>query len=265
MPRHSPDRIACAVLAAALLPSGIVRAAQVVDAQDGTPVEAVISLRQPTRIRIEGSTIREVFGNVQSSSCGNGAQTKPSTAAAPEAAADVLVECDQEKGEIYLRPLGGPDKPINLFVSSPQATYTLLLRPVDQPAHTVVLRDRSLPVAADGTSSAGGPSANPIRRLKWLLLAMASEPPPPDIRSETVNRVIPLWAQTRFTLLRRFEGRGLVGEQYALQNLGHEVIVLAEQEFDREGDRVAGVAIEHHNLRPGERTHVYVLRFGGAP
>ena len=40
-------------------------------------------------------------------------------------------------------------------------------------------------------------------------------------------------------------------------------MVLTEQEFDREDDEaggVAGVAIEHHNLRPGERTLVFVIR-----
>lgn len=265
MPRHSPDRIAGIALAAALLSSGTARAAQVIDVQDGTTVEAVISLREPTRVRIEGSTIRDVFGNLQSSSCGGGTQaTAPAPTTSP-AAADVLVECDLEKGEIYLRPLGGPDKPINLFVSSPQATYTLLLRPVDRPADTLVLRDRTLPADGSPASSARGPSANPIRRLKALLVAMASDTLPPDIRSETVNRDIPLWAQTRFTLLRRFEGRSLIGEHYALQNFGTEVMVLAEQEFDREGSQVAGVAIEHHNLRPGERTNVYVLRFGDTP
>ncbi len=265
MPRRNLDRIAGIALTAMLLSSEPALAAQVVDVQDGTTVEAVIALREPTRVRIEGSTIRDVFGNLQSSSCGGGTQaTAPAPTTSP-AAADVLVECDLEKGEIYLRPLGGPDKPINLFVSSPQATYTLLLRPVDRPADTLVLRDRTLPADGSPASSARGPSANPIRRLKALLVAMASDTLPPDIRSETVNRDIPLWAQTRFTLLRRFEGRSLIGEHYALQNFGTEVMVLAEQEFDREGSQVAGVAIEHHNLRPGERTNVYVLRFGDTP
>lgn len=264
MPRRNLDRIAGIALTAMLLSSEPALAAQVVDVQDGSTVEAVIALREPTRVRIEGSTIRDVFGNLQSSSCGNGAQATPPAATAASAGADVLVECDLEKGEIYLRPLGGPDKPINLFISSPHATYTLLLRAVDRPADTLVLRDRTLP-AASAPASAHGASANPIRRLKALLVAMAAEQPPADIRSEPVNRDIPLWAQTRFTLLRRFEGRGLIGEHYALQNLGTEVMILAEQEFDREAGQVAGVAIEHHNLRPGERTNVYVLRFGGTP
>ena len=38
--------------------------------------------------------------------------------------------------------------------------------------------------------------------------------------------------------------------------------MLAEQEFDRETGDVLGVAIENHNLRPGESTSVYVIRQG---
>ncbi|MCD9026738.1 type-F conjugative transfer system secretin TraK [Luteimonas sp. BDR2-5] len=238
-------------------------AEQIVEVRDGAAVEALVSLREPTRVRIEGAAIREVFGNLQSGNCGAtpAVGAGPGTNAAP---AEILVECDLDKGEIYLRPVGVPDKPINLFVSSPHATYTLLLRPVDRPADTLVLRDRTLP-ATEPAAAVLGAAANPIRRLKGLLVAMASGQAPPDIRTEAVDRDVPLWAQVRFTFQRRFEGRGLIGEHYVLHNLGSDVMVLAEQEFHREGGNVAGVAIEHHNLRPGDRTNVYVLRFGARP
>lgn len=270
MPAHTPNLAWRHVwLIGLLVPAASVHASRVVDVQDGVVVEAIVSTREPTRVRIDGSLIRDVFGNLESTSCGNAASTTPvATASGSPAAinaAEVLVECDVDKGEIYLRPLGSSDKPINLFISSPHATYTLLLRRADTPADTLVLRDRTLAVTASPAQSARGASANPIRRLKAMLVAMASDQLPSDIRAETVNRDIPLWHQVRFTLRQRFEGRGLIGEHYVLQNLGNEIMVLAEQEFDRDSGDVAGVAIEHHNLRPGERTNVYVLRFGGVP
>ena len=40
-------------------------------------------------------------------------------------------------------------------------------------------------------------------------------------------------------------------------------MVLAEQEFDREAGGVLAVAIENHNLRPGDSTTVFVIRQGG--
>ena len=48
-------------------------ALQIVDARDGVAVEAILSVREPTRIRIEGSPISDVFGNIHSSSCGGAA------------------------------------------------------------------------------------------------------------------------------------------------------------------------------------------------
>jgi len=41
---------------------------------------------------------------------------------------------------------------------------------------------------------------------------------------------------------------------------GLTLMVLAEQEFDREGAQVMGVSIENHNLQPGETTNVFVIR-----
>ena len=266
MHRSNRDSACGWLLVAALAAPLAAHAVQVVDVRDGAAVEALVSLREPTRVRIEGAAIREVFGNLQSTSCGGNAPTAGLPAQqATTTSAEVLVECDLGKGEIYLRPVGVPDKPINLFVSSPQATYTLLLRPVDRPADTIVLRDRTLPAASEAANVVRGAAANPIRRLKGLLVAMASGQLPPDIRAEPVNRDVPLWAQVRFTFLERFEGRGLVGEKYLLENISSASMVLAEQEFDRESGNVAGIAIERHNLRPGESTSVYVIRRGVAP
>jgi conjugal transfer pilus assembly protein TraK len=40
-------------------------------------------------------------------------------------------------------------------------------------------------------------------------------------------------------------------------------MVLAEPEFDREAAQVVAIAVENHNLRPGESTHVFVIRRAG--
>ncbi len=103
--------------------------------------------------------------------------------------------------------------------------------------------------------------------MKALLVAMASDRVPPDVRVDELNQTVQLWAEARFSLMRRYEGRSLIGEKYLLQNISGAVMVLAEQEFDRPdskaGGQVLGVAVEHHQLRPGESTSVYVIRRGG--
>jgi conjugal transfer pilus assembly protein TraK len=175
---------------------------------------------------------------------------------------ELVLECDKDKGEVYIRPVGKSSKPINLFVSSTQATYTLLLHRSDTPADTIVIRDPSARLLKpdNANPSPSGPSANHIRAMKALLVAMASDRVPPDVRVEEVNRLVPLWLEARLSLMRRYEGRGLVGEKYLLQNISSTLMVLAEQEFDREGAQVMGVSIENHNLQPGETTNVFVIR-----
>ena len=248
------------------------------DARDGVAVEAVLSIKEPTRIRIEGAPITDVFGNIHSSSCGAGnAAATPAGIVTPAAnpGGEIVLECDRDKGEIYIRPVGDSAKPVNLFISSAHATYTLVLRKADTPADTIVIRDpgqRALqamqsPTGASGPQTPLGTAPNHIRGLKTLLLAMASDRVPPDIRMDELNQPIQLWAEARFSLMRRYEGRGLVGEKYLLQNVSQAVMVLAEQEFDRpdspSGGQVLAVAVEHHNLRPGETTNVFVIRRGG--
>lgn len=248
-------------------------ALQLVEARDGVTVEAVIAVKEPTRIRIENAPITDVFGNLYSSNCAVPAATvagTPSpTAPAVNPAGEIALECDRDKGEIYVRPVGTSSasaKPINLFVSSANATYTLLLRRSDTPSDTIVIRDKTARRAGSDPSSvrqgALGTSANHIRAMKALLVGMASDRIAPEVRVEEINRQIQLWNEARFSLMRTYEGRGLIGEKYLLTNISDQTMVLAEQEFDRADGGVVGVAIENLNLRPGESTSVYVIRLG---
>lgn len=263
---------AIATVAAVIL-AAPAHALQLVEASDGVSVEAILSIKEPTRIRIENAPITDVFGNILSSNCGpspalptNPGITAPGAGLpAINPGGEIVLECDRDKGEVYIRPVGDSAKPVNLFVSSAGATYTLLLRRADTPADTIVIRDKT-PKAfrATGTNqAAAGPSPNPIGAMKALLVAMASDRVPADIQVDEVHRTIQLWTEVRFSLVRQYEGRGLIGEKFLLQNVGTEPMVVAEQEFDRDGGEVAGIAIEHHNLRPGESTSVYVIRRGG--
>ena len=265
------------LLAALALSVTPARALQVVEARDGVAVEAILSIREPTRIRIENAPITDVFGNIHSSNCGSAAATGAGTTIATppvNPGGEIVLECDREKGEIYIRPVAqAPEasgKPVNLFISSAHATYTLLLRRSDTPADTIVIRDktpRQFEPTNAGTQGPLGPSPSHIRAMKVMLVAMASDRVPPDIRVDELNRPLQLWAEAKFSLMRRYEGRGLVGEKYLLHNVSPIVMVLAEQEFDRPdskaGGQVVGVAIEQHKLRPGESTSVYVIRRGG--
>lgn len=264
----SPWPLLALLLAGASLPA---HALQLIEARDGVTVEAVMSIKEPTRIRIEHGPITDVFGNIHSSNCaaavaaspGAGAAALPAMAPAINPAGEIMLECDRDKGEIYVRPVGNATKPVNLFVSSANATYTLLLRRSDTPSDTIVLRDRQARTGqAPSRQGPLGASANPIRAMKALLVAMASERAAADMRVEEINRPVQLWNEASFTLVRTFEARGLIGEHYRLTNISGLPMVLAEQEFDRADGSVLGVAIDNLNLRPHDSTHVYVIRLG---
>lgn len=250
-------------------------ALQLVEARDGQTVEATVSLKEPTRIRLEKGQITDVFGNIYSSSCGSAGTTPVSAPGVPTGPqvnplGEVVLECDRDKGEVYVRPVGTGMKPINLFVSGEGATYTLLLKRADVPADTIVIRDKSVarqnsgkPGATNFPAAMLGTSPVHIRSLKSMLITMASGRVSPDVRVEEVGRPIQLWSEARFTLMRTFESRSMIGEVYLLSNVSDRQMVVAEQEFDREDGNVLAVAIENHNLRPGEATNVYVIRSGG--
>ncbi|MBW3512109.1 type-F conjugative transfer system secretin TraK [Janthinobacterium sp. NKUCC06_STL] len=246
-------------------------AVQTREVRDGATVEAVIAAHEPTRIRIEGEKIIDVVGNIHSSS--NCAPKSPDasipvptgTAAAINPAGQVTLACDLAKGEIYIQPVGTAAKPINLFISSATATYTLRLNRADVPADTIVISDKSAKrqsKAANATGPAPARSAAFIRSLKSMLVFMATEQVPDDVRMEERNEVRLLWAESEMKLIREFDGRGFIGETYALKNISGVPLVLAEQEFDRDDGDVLAVAIENLNLRPNESTRVYVIRAG---
>ena len=241
MRKSLPPRLWLAVLFAASSPS--VQALQVLDARDGLSVAAKLSLKEPTRIKVEGAAIGEVFGNVWQD------KTNP--------AGDVIVETDPAKGELYVRPVStSATKPINLFVSTTHATYTLLLQPVDMPADTIVLRDRTSRVARSAVSPGKAPTH--VRALTGFLTAMANDAPTADMRVEDTALDVRLWQGTRFTLLRRYESPVLIGERYLFTNLGEAALALESRWFGKEG--VLGVAVEQATLEPQASTHVFVLR-----
>lgn len=240
---------------------------QTIDARDGVSVDAAISIKEPTRIKVADAAITDVFGNIHSSNCG-GAPPAAAARGAPPAVnpgGEVVLECDREKGEIYVKPVGSSSKPVNLFVSTSKTTYTLVLRRVDMPADTILIRDRSLSVHAQERSGRAGVPGQHVRRIKLMLGAMAASHPGADVRVEDHRRPVGLWKEARFVLLRTYESRGLVGEKYRLTNISRDPMVLAEQEFDRDGKGVVAVSIENLNLRPGDSTVVYVIRSEGQP
>jgi conjugal transfer pilus assembly protein TraK len=231
-------------------------------------VEALVSQHEPTRIRIADGQITDVVGNIHSGRCapitgepGVLAAAQPAGTTLPiNANGELVVECHRTRGEIYIRPVGEGDKPINLFVASADATYTLLLRRADIPADTIVLRDPS----ASFARNRGEPTPQgTVREIKELLRALAASRPGPEWQPDIqVNQAHTrtLWPATQSTLLQRLSGRGLVGEHYRVRNTGENTLKLSEPTIAAVLEDVAGVAADRTTLPPGDSASVYILR-----
>ncbi|AXA91337.1 type-F conjugative transfer system secretin TraK [Massilia sp. YMA4] len=252
------------LLATSMMASVDCCAVQRKEVHDGLSVEAVVSLREITRIRVEDSMITGVVGKVHPAS-GCGAPRESSAAAtaqlaAVSTAAEAIVTCDMTKGEIYLQVKGRDKKPINLFVSTNRATYALILRKADVPSDTIVLVDALAGRTAASQSATRSRHDSYIKKIKTFMRAMVGDRTPDDVRSESVNLVLPLWQEASLRMVNKYQGRNLIGERYVLTNTSETTLSLAEQEFDRTGSEVLAIAIANHNLRPYESTAVYIVR-----
>lgn len=225
------------LLALLLLASNSASALQVLDGVDGQVLLAKISAKEPTRIAISNGRIKQFVGNE----------------------GDLVIQKDTSNGQIFVHPASMTGKPVNLFVTDDKgATYTLLLQPVDIPAETILLRDKQ---AQMNTLSQVERAGSYDRVLKGMVLVMATDDVPPDVEVKDVDRDIALWREARFTQLKTYLGRDLVGEKYRLTNVSAKPMVIAEQELYRKG--VLAVSVEKTSLDPNESTNVFIVRERG--
>lgn len=215
------------------------RAQQVVDASDGRPRIVKVSQRDPSRIAVDGGRIVNLVYDEN----------------------DLAATVDKDNGQVFVTPR--VSRPISVFVQSERATHPLILQPQDVPLQSITIRD----------APAAPPETRPISRVtieragahdlavKRLLTAMARGERPVEFSVREVNQPLSLWRESMFALVQRYEGRSLVGEHYRLTNASASVMRLAEQELFKDG--VVAIAIELHQLQPGQSTDVFVLRQAG--
>jgi conjugal transfer pilus assembly protein TraK len=243
---NRPGRVlAASALVVAVAWSGLSLAAVTLDMRDSDSASAKISLKDPTRVRVNGARITDVRGSV--------IRTKDNPGGV------LVAALDEDKGDLYLQPVQPRGMPpaTSIFVSTERATYTLLLVPMDIPADTIVIRDRGSVASLSSPSSKRLP--NHERELIALLKSVADQRAPASMVTNEVNQPVALWREAHFVLLRRYEGhpRWIV-EAFELTNVSGAPMVLDEREFLTEG--VAAVGLEQIILAPGEIVPVSIVR-----
>jgi conjugal transfer pilus assembly protein TraK len=238
-------------------------AAQFIDTRDGDTAIASMSIKDQTRIRLERGRITDVIGDVYSK------DRNP--------AGRLVVIADEEDGELYVRPVDGSTRSVKVDLRTDRGKFSLLLQPVDMPGDTLVLRPRGMAMPAGAAQQApenecAAQSLPPaqalaapmprnmahVRALKALTLAMAGQELPADVEVRDLNLAVTLWREARLVLLSTYLARELVGERYELSNVSESILVIDEREFYRDG--VQSVSVMTHQLAPGARTAVWVVR-----
>jgi len=208
---------------------------QIVEVEDNGAYQVKLSARELTRIVVDSGRIRRIDGNE----------------------GEFVIQRDAKLGQAFVRPVV-VDKPLNLFISSESGrVYSLVMTPLDIPAHTVVLREKGAvrsAIAAPSPQKAGSYEAGILR----LVSAMARNDPGTQIEVRHDVTDVALWRGFRFVREASFIERAQVGERYRLTNNTGASQVIAEQEFYKAG--VIAVAVEILQLAPGQSTAVYIVR-----
>lgn len=223
--------------------AGITHAETLLDMRDGASATAKLSLKDPTRLRIDGLRITDVRGS--------SLRTKDNPAGV------LTASLDEDKGDLYLLPVTPQSlfAATSIFVSTARSTYTLVLVPMDIPADTIVIRDRVTLAAPSGNKRL--PTHE--RELIDLLKTVATSPAPANLYAVEINQPVHLWQEARFVLRQRYEGNPRwVVEVFDLTNISASPMVLDEREFLTTG--IAAVALEQTILGPGETVPVRIVR-----
>lgn len=237
------DRLTRPVLTALLLVvSWPAAALQIIEVLDGQSAAIKVSAREMTRIAMaDGGRIAHFWG----------------------LDGRVVVEPDRDEGQIFLRlPPGSSKKAFSFFIKDDQGyTYTILAAPVNIPADTVLLRPKNRNAGSDaGKKGLGGEPIPYIERLKELMREMVRGAVPEGYEPESISKTIPLWKETRLTLINRYRGRDYLGEVYQLSNVSKQVVRVEEREFGALAGNIRAVSIGRHTLQPGETTAIYLIR-----
>lgn len=170
----------------------------------------------------------------------------------------VLIEADEEAGQVMIKPVRGASGSFTIFVRDGEGnTYTLRGTPADQHGSTIFLKPI---VRQTGTTLDAADRAIPwMTRAKGVLREIARDGQATGHEPKEIDRIIPIWRETEIRHVRSWHGRFVV-DVLEVRNVSDRTINLRERDFSRFGGNVRAVAIETHALDTDESTHVYVLR-----
>lgn len=206
--------------------------------EDGDTFRIKLSTRDLNRISVKGGRISKIW------------------------ARDGFLVIQKAQGEALILPASTSPAVFSFFVRDEYgSTYTLVAERFDIPAQSIVLDpakkfpDKQVSGVFDKANS------DPIRiKSNKLIKAMALDNDLKGYSKALYNAVVPLWKETRITLVRAYEGRDFRGDVYLIENISDDSLTFNETEFQDFGDHVFGVALGKLDVAPKETTTLFIVR-----
>ena len=167
-----------------------------------------------------------------------------------------ILDVKVDEGNVFVKFMEGqPPGPQELFFIAPSGVYSMILVPKGIPSQTIIVR---IPKEDVSEALNWETSHSYIAGLKELIKAMYEERPPRGFSVKEVSEERSRWKEVKEVLRRIYAGATLQGELYELTNVSTEAVRLIENEFYEKG--VLAVSVERHELKPGEKTELYIVK-----
>ncbi len=214
--------------------SGMVRAQELVDVEDGGSYQCSISAEDTTRIAVRGDRIRHVYGSDQALS----------------------LHIDNDQGDVYIHPLPGMHT-TELFIATEHAgTFALHLNIRNQEGDGLILvpKRMSMDHLQRQVWKSSDTRVDHIRQVIVALLNHESEV------EEVQTALQHPWREVSVKAIKRIESHGLVGEVYLLRNETLKPLELKEAQFQQLVPNIRAVSLLDRHLEPSATTQLIVVR-----
>jgi conjugal transfer pilus assembly protein TraK len=162
------------------------------------------------------------------------------------------------KSDMETGPARSPEQ---LYFLTDSKTYSMVLIPKGIPSETVIARIQDI---SEKEGAISWEKEQPyISAIKSLMKAMYTNMPPNgyEVAEADATNDVSKWTGLSQILNKKYSGASFIGEVYTVINGTGDVVRLREQEFYEKG--VMALSIDIHELRPNEKTEVYVVRMLG--
>lgn len=208
-----------------LLFAPITQAKQTKEVGADGEIEAFISADELSRIKVLNDRIKSIKANQ----------------------GDMELLEDNNLGEVYLRPAKPGRVPVNMFITTEKGhTYKLLLIPQKMPSEQIFIKGKEEPAKLSGKGA-----------VVSLIKDMRARVESAGFNRKVVDEVIDIDGN-KYHRIAIYQSPKVVGEVLEFHNSSEEHFRITPEVFTNL--KIQALSIDKHELNPGERTFIYVIK-----